>query len=124
MRQDGEAIDAEVTLDGREVKIEELLEDGKVSQCEVIDTAVACPVPFAGQGEAVLVRKQQECQVIMPQVAVEAVERRQIQQTLDLPVNARDQRILLAGVVAVIRENAGELHENAVLTEIGVQQQP
>ena len=53
----------------------------------------------------------------------EAVARRQIQQTLDLLINARHQHRLFAFAVRPVGENAGQLAQDAVLAQIGVEQQ-
>ena len=74
--QYGEAVDAQILLDGCEIEVKQALENGKIRLGEVVDAAVACADPLTGQREAVLVHHQHERQVVMPQIAVEAVARR------------------------------------------------
>ena len=78
--------------------------------------------PFAGQGEAVLVRHQQEGQVILPQIAVEAVYRGQVEQALHLGVNAAGEGRIVRRAAFPVAEDVRQTGENRVLSQVGEEQ--
>ena len=86
LAEGGEAVDAQVPLQGGEIVVEQGPEYGKILLGEVVDRTRLLPGPLGDETERVLIGHQQEGQIVLPQVFVKAVVGGQVQQPLHLAV--------------------------------------
>ena len=67
--------------------MEELHEDHAVVSCKVIERAVPNPGALGAEREGIFAHGELERQIVLPEVALETVFRREVEQVLDLPIN-------------------------------------
>ena len=115
MAEGGEAVDVQLPFQGREVVVEEGPEDGEILLGEVVHGAFQLPGALGDEAERVFVGHEQEGQVVLPEVFVKAVVRGQVQQTLDLVVEALDQFLPGQAAGLPVLEEGGEAAQDACL---------
>ena len=120
----GEAVDAQVVLNGREVIVEQGAEHPEVVGRKVVHRSLQRPHPLGDEAEGILIGHDEKGQIVLPQVFVKAVVGGQIQQALDLVVELPHQGLPGRGAPLPRLEGRCQAGQNAVLPQIAVEQQP
>ena len=111
----GEAVDAQIGLDGAEVIVEQGPEDPEVAFGEVVHRPLQLPHPLGDEAEGVLIGHEEEGEVVLPQVAVKPVVGGQVQQPLDLVIEPPHQGLPGGAVALPLLKKLRQAAEDAVL---------
>ena len=121
VRQDGEAVREEVLLQGGEVVVEELVENGEVALREAVHAAALGGAhPLAGPGEGVVVGHEDPGEVALPEVLVEAADGGEVQNAFNLRVGPLEQGLLGPAVLAV-PDDVRQADQDAVRSQVAVE---
>ena len=123
MAEGGKAVQVQIPLHGRKIVVEQGPKDPKIVPGKVVHRAVLGAHPLGNQAEGVLVGHQQKGQVVLPQILVKAILCRQVQQPLDLVVNAPHQGLPGHTTSLPSLEQRRQFGQNGLFSQVSVQEQ-
>ena len=121
-REDGEAIDAESIFDLGKIELEKLAEYAEIVFGEMVDGAFARASAFGGQRKRIFICDEQKCEIILPEVFIEAVGGGEIKNTLDLRIDTADERRFVGCARTEILEDIRKRKEDRIFAEVAEQQ--
>ena len=117
---DVETVKTQCFFQRREIIVEQFAEYVHVVLCERLHTALARAVFFADERKGCLRHCEQKREIVMPEVAVESVARRKIEQAVDLCQDTTSEYIWAFLPFLERTADIGKLEQDALLTDFAV----
>ena len=104
-----ETVDTKIFFNGTKVKVKQFFEYGEICFCKMIDGTVIGTYLLTGHAEIVFIGQQDEGQIIVPQIFVEAILGRKIEERFHLLIDPAGQIFFFCEIKFIVAEDAGQL---------------
>ena len=104
-----ETVDTKIFFNGTKVKVKQFFEYGEICFCKMIDGTVIGTYLLTGHAERVFIGQQDEGQIIVPQIFVEAILGGKIEERFHLLIDPAGQSFFFCEIKFIVAEDAGQL---------------
>ena len=104
-----ETVDTKIFFNGTKVKVKQFFEYGEICFCKMIDGTVIGTYLLTGHAERVFIGQQDEGQIIVPQIFVEAILGGKIEERFHLLIDPAGQIFFFCEIKFIVAEDAGQL---------------